>query len=352
MLKLGMLDQSTITEGSGPKEALQATTRLAVEADKLGYSRFWVSEHHSSKALAHSSPEVLIAHLAAHTSRIRLGSGGIMLPHYSAYKVAENFRLLEALYPNRIDLGVGRAPGGRPLSTRALQEGHYHGTDPYPQQIIDLIAYLNDAVPSDHRFAGLSVSPSVDTKPELWLLGSSGGTARLAAQTGASYAFAQFFGTPGGKEATDMYHETFEPSLMSPTPKSLAAITVVCADTQEEAERLASSSDLFFLAMYKGMELPYLPSVQTAQDYPYTPYDRDQIAATRAYRVVGTPDLVKARLLELAEEYRTDELMIVSSIHDFDARLKSVRLVAEAFGLDRAETDHGAASVEKDEVRS
>jgi luciferase family oxidoreductase group 1 len=135
MLKIGMLDQSTITEGSGPREALQATTALAKEADRLGFSRFWVSEHHSSKALAHSSPEVLIAHLAANTSRIRLGSGGIMLPHYSAYKVAENFRLLEALYPNRIDLGVGRAPGGRPLSTRALQEGHYHGADPYPQQI-------------------------------------------------------------------------------------------------------------------------------------------------------------------------------------------------------------------------
>ncbi|NGZ74128.1 LLM class flavin-dependent oxidoreductase [Saccharibacillus alkalitolerans] len=333
MLKLGILDQSTITEGSGPKEALQATTRLAVEADKLGYSRFWVSEHHSSKALAHSSPEVLIAHLAANTSRIRLGSGGIMLPHYSAYKVAENFRLLEALYPGRIDLGVGRAPGGRPLSTRALQEGHYHSADPYPQQIIDLIAYLNDAVPADHRFAGLSVSPSVDTSPQLWLLGSSGGTARLAAQTGASYAFAQFFGTPGGAEATEFYHDNFEPSLMSQVPKSLAAITVVCADTEEEAEQLASSSDLFFLAMYKGMELPYLPSVQTAMDYPYTPYDREQIAATRAYRVVGTPEQVKARLLQLSEEYRTDELMIVSSIHDFDARLKSVRLVAEAFGL-------------------
>lgn len=339
MLKLGILDQSTITEGSGPREALQTTTRLAVEADRLGYNRFWVSEHHSSKALAHSSPEVLIAHLAANTSRIRLGSGGIMLPHYSAYKVAENFRLLEALYPGRIDLGVGRAPGGRPLSTRALQEGQYNSTDPYPQQIVDLIAYLNDAVPADHRFAGLSVSPSVDTVPELWLLGSSGGTARLAAQTGASYAFAQFFGTQGGSEATAFYHDNFEPSLMSPNSKSLAAITVVCADTQEEAEQLASSSDLFFLAMYKGMELPYLPSVKTATEYPYTSYDREQIAATRAYRVVGTPQQVKARLLELAEEYKTDELMIVSSIHDLDARLKSVRLVAEAFGLGSGQSE-------------
>ncbi|KJD44430.1 LLM class flavin-dependent oxidoreductase [Paenibacillus terrae] len=333
MLKLGILDQSHIPEGGTAQDALSHTTALAREADKLGYSRYWVSEHHASKMLAHSSPEVLIAHLAANTSRIRVGSGGIMLPHYSAYKVAENFRLLEALHPGRIDLGLGRAPGGLPLATRALQEGKYQSVEQYPQQILDLIDYFHDSVPADHRFAGLHAAPTISTIPELWLLGSSGESARLAAMMGASYAFAQFFGTPGGVEATARYHDQYQPSILGDKPRSMAAVTVSCAETTEEAEQLASSASLFFLLLMQGKEMTSLPSVKTALSYPYTEFDRERLRQSASWRVVGTPDQCKEQLLRLAEQYRTDELLVVSSIHDFDKRVQSYRLLAKAFDL-------------------
>ncbi|WP_149093740.1 LLM class flavin-dependent oxidoreductase [Paenibacillus terrae] len=333
MLKLGILDQSHIPEGGTAQDALSHTTALAREADKLGYSRYWVSEHHASKMLAHSSPEVLIAHLAANTTRIRVGSGGIMLPHYSAYKVAENFRLLEALHPGRIDLGLGRAPGGLPLATRALQEGKYQSVEQYPQQILDIIDYFHDSVPADHRFAGLHAAPTISTIPELWLLGSSGESARLAAMMGASYAFAQFFGTPGGMEATARYHDQYQPSILGDKPRSMAAVTVSCAETTEEAEQLASSASLFFLLLMQGKEMTSLPSVKTALSYPYTEFDRERLRQSASWRVVGTPDQCKEQLLRLAEQYRTDELLVVSSIHDFDKRVQSYRLLAKAFDL-------------------
>ncbi|ANE46402.1 hypothetical protein SY83_09050 [Paenibacillus swuensis] len=332
-IKLSVLDQSQINEGSTARDTLLETTRLAQEADQLGYTRFWVSEHHASKALAHSSPEVLIAHMAAMTRRIRLGSGGIMLTHYSAYKVAENFRLLEALHPGRIDLGTGRAPGGMPLSTRALQEGKRNEVDLYPRQIKDLHGYLNDALPPEHRFAGLEASPSIPTSPDIWLLGSSMGTARIAAELGASYAYAQFFGVPGSDQAIQDYLTHFKPSAMNAKPHTLAAIMVICADTEEEANRLALSSDLFFLSLEKGRLLDTFPSVQTAADYPYTPYDLEHLNARRHRRVIGTPEQVKARLTEMSELYGTDEFMIVTPVHNFAARVKSYRLVAEVMGL-------------------
>ncbi len=343
MLKLGILDQSHINEGQNAKDALNNTLELAQAADRLGYSRYWMSEHHDFPSLAHSSPEIMISHVAAQTSRIRVGSGGIMLPHYSAYKVAETFKLLEALYPNRIDLGVGRAPGGTPLVNRAMQEGKMpsmQAADRYPQQIVDLIGYLNNATPADHRYAGLTAQPNIDTMPELWLLGSSGGTAELAAMTGASYAFAQFFGTVGGEDAVAHYHENFRPSVMSPTPKSLAAITVACAETEEEAEYLMRSNDLYFLTLRQNRPLPYLPSAQTAADYHYNEMELANIRDSRRFRVVGTPEQVKERLLQFAADYQTDELLIVSAIHDNAARIRSYELLAEAFKLNDATPAH------------
>lgn len=265
MIKLGVLDQVYVNEGSTASEGLAQSTRLAQATDALGYSRFWVSEHHAMRALAFSSPEVLIAHLAAATSRIRVGSGGIMLPHYSAYKVAENFRLLEALHPGRIDLGLGRAPGGLPLATRALQQDKYVDVNKYPQQVLDIIGYLYDAMPAGHQFEALIASPVISTVPEIWLLGSSGESARIAAMIGTSYAFAEFFGTPGGEEATQFYNNNFRPhETLGGGPRSMIATLAICAETEEEADRLARSSDLLFLGIRTGKELPYLPSVQTA----------------------------------------------------------------------------------------
>lgn len=335
-MKIGFLDHVQIGEGKTAAIALAESVRLAQETERLGYGRFWVSEHHGSKALAASSPEVMIAHLAAATSRIRVGSGGIMLTHYSAYKVAENFRLLEALHPGRIDLGLGRAPGGMPIATRALQEGKHYHIDQYPQQIADLTAYLHDALPEGHRFAGLQASPSLPTAPDMWLLGSSGESAMIAARQGLAFAFAQFFGAPGGEEAIRQYKQHFQPSAVNPSPRTMIAVSALCADTEEEAVRLGRSSELFFLQLGKGKELPWFPSEETAARHPYTPYDEAEIRNRRHSRCAGTPEVVREKLLQLKERYGADELMVVTPVHDFEARLRSVRLLAEAFGLTAA----------------
>ncbi|MGG4036384.1 LLM class flavin-dependent oxidoreductase [Paenibacillus cisolokensis] len=334
MIKLGVLDQVYVSEGRTAREGLLESTRLIQAAEELGYSRFWVSEHHAMRAIAFSSPEVLVAHLAAATSRIRVGSGGIMLPHYSAYKVAENFRLLEALHPGRIDLGLGRAPGGMPLSTRALQQDKYVDVNRYPQQVLDIIGYLHEAMPAGHPFEKLLASPSIPTAPEIWLLGSSGESARIAALLGTSYAFAEFFGTPGGEEATKYYLDHFESNqLLEEHPRAMIATLAICAETEEEADRLARSSDLLFLGIRTGRELPFLPSVQTATDYPYTKTELQLVQQNRQRRVIGTPNQVKEGLLRLAEAYNVSEILINSPIHDPQARIRSYELIAEAFGM-------------------
>lgn len=335
MIKLSALDQSPIPEGSTASEALAHTARLAQELEKLRYQRFWVSEHHFTYTLAGTSPEVLISHLGAKTEKIRIGSGGVMLPHYSAYKVAENFRLLEALYPNRIDLGVGRAPGGMPIASRALQEGKISGVDQYPEQLDDLIAYIHDALPENHPFAGLQATPIIPTVPELWLLGSSGESAKLAAQRGAAFAFAHFINGQGtGTEAMQWYQRYFKPSIVGDQPKSMVAIFVVCAETEEEANKVASSLDLSILLIEKGASnRTGVPSVESALAYPYSEYDRYRIEENRNRMIVGNPEQVKQKILQMSKEYNTDEFMLVSIIHDFEAKLKSYQLVAKAFGL-------------------
>jgi luciferase family oxidoreductase group 1 len=334
MIKLGVLDQVFISEGQTASEALQESTRLIQAADAFGYSRFWVSEHHAMPALAFSSPEVLVAHLAAATSRIRVGSGGIMLPHYSAYKVAENFRLLEALHPGRIDLGLGRAPGGMPLATRALQQDKHVDVGKYPQQILDIIGYFYDAMPAGHPFEKLKAAPYTPTAPEIWLLGSSDESARIAAMLGTSYAFAEFFGTPGGEQATQYYNEHFKPQPpLGDQSHSMIATLAICAETEEEANRLATSSDLLFLGIRTGIEMEFLPSVQTAIDYPYREMDLLHIQQIRQRRIIGTPSQVKERLLQMGADYNVGEILINSPIHDEKARVRSYELIAEEFGM-------------------
>lgn len=331
-MKLSVLDHSHVNEGKTVRDALNETVVLAQETERMGYHRFWVSEHHGSQALASSSPEVLIAHIAAHTESIRVGSGGIMLPHYSSYKVAENFKLLEALHPGRIDVGLGRAPGGFPIASRALQEHKRVDIDLYPQQVEDLRDYLNDDHPGNHRFAGLRAFPETEAAPELWLLGSSDGSAKIAAQLGTAYAFAQFFGA-AGDEPLQYYHSYFRPSEHRSKPQSLAAVMVICSDTEEEANLLAKSNELFFLKLLSGQELGFLPSVKTAMEYPYSAMELQMIDQMRSRRFIGTPGQVKESLKRYADRLHLDELMIVSHIHNFDKRIQSYRYVAEAFGI-------------------
>ncbi|MGE7891559.1 LLM class flavin-dependent oxidoreductase [Bacillus cereus] len=333
MIKLSVLDQSPISDGSTAIQAFSHTVTLTQEVEKLGFTRFWVSEHHNSVSLAGSSPEILISHIAAKTDRIRVGSGGVMLPHYSPYKVAENFRVLEALYPNRIDLGVGRAPGGMPIATRALQEGKMVSLDQYPEQIADVAMYIHDQVPENHHYANLKATPVIPTSPEMWMLGSSGESAKIAANNGASFAFAQFINGFGGPEVMRAYQEQYQPSFLGDKPKSIVAIFVICGETNEEAEKIASSLDLSILLLEQGKRTTGTPSIETAQNYSYSAYDLFRIKENRQRMIVGDPSSVKGKIINLSKAYNTDEFMIVTITHQFEHKLNSYRLLANAFNL-------------------
>ncbi len=327
-MKLSVLDQSPIAEGMNPQEALNNTVKLAQHTEKLGFERFWVSEHHDSTSLAGSSPEVLIAHLAQNTEKIRVGSGGVMLPHYSSYKVAENFRLLEGLNPNRIDLGLGRAPGGMPMATMALHDGKPRDVNRYPEQIDDLLGYLTDSLPDAHPYQGLTAAPMIKTMPEVWMLGSSPSSAILAAQKGLPYTFAQFINGEGGPQYSQAYRNNFVPSEYLKEPKNIVAVFAICAETDEEAERVASSIDLSILMIEQGMPSNGTPSPEKAAAYQYTPFEEMRVRENRKRMIVGNPKKVKEKLIALSKQYQTDEIMLVSITYDFQDKLKSFELIA------------------------
>ncbi|WP_128895741.1 LLM class flavin-dependent oxidoreductase [Longirhabdus pacifica] len=333
MIQLSVLDQSPIVSGQTAKQAIGNTVLLAQHTDQLGYHRFWVSEHHQTQGLGGSAPEILVTHLAEKTTSIRIGTGGVMLPHYSAYKVAEVFRLLETMYPNRIDLGVGRAPGGMPLATKALQEGKYGAVDRYPEQVEDLIGYLTDQLPENHRFAGLQAMPITSTAPELWMLGSSNASAIMAASKGTAYSFAQFINGNGGVPYVQQYKEQFRPSAILQEPKVNVGIFVICAETDEEAELIASSLDLGLLLLEQGIRSKGIPDIATAQSYSYSELEKQRVWFNRQRMIVGGIDSVKQQLLQLSDAYGANELIVVTITHDMEHKLNSYRLLAEAFGL-------------------
>ncbi|UUZ81008.1 LLM class flavin-dependent oxidoreductase [Paenibacillus sp. P26] len=320
--------------GENAVMAMRQTLELAKAAEGWGYSRYWVSEHHDTTGLAGSSPEVLISAIGAHTSRIRVGSAGVLLPHYSPYKVAENFRVLEALYPGRIDLGIGRAPGGMPIASQALGYGRpQNREEQFAQQLRDLGGFLRDRLEPGHRFEGLRATPLVDTEPELWSLGSSGYSAERASELGAAFSFAHFINGEGGQEAVRRYRRYFREGPLGREPRVNACVIVVCAETDEEAERLATSIDLRSLFLEQGKFGAALPSPEEAASYPYTEWDRMRIRANRSRMLVGGPDKVKAAMLGFAESYGTEELIVMTIAHEFAARLRSYELLAEIFEL-------------------
>ncbi|MGH7390833.1 MAG: LLM class flavin-dependent oxidoreductase [Candidatus Rokuibacteriota bacterium] len=331
MLALSVLDQSPVRTGSTPAAAVQETLELAEVCDRLGYTRYWLAEHHATPGLAGSCPEVLIGPVAGRTERIRVGSGGVMLQHYSALKVAEQFRMLETLFPGRIDLGIGRAPGSDQRTARALRERE----DWFPQQVADVLAYLRDEdLPAGHPHAGVRATPAAPTAPEPWLLGSTDQSATLAGHFGTAFSFAHFIAGEGGPEAVGAYRRAFQPSPWLAAPRASAAVFVVCADTEAEALRLARSRDLFIVGLYTGRRRPY-PSVEEAEAYPYTPRELAIVEHGRRRTVAGPPADVRARLLAFAGEHDVEELVIVTITHDPKARRRSYELLAEAFELDR-----------------
>ncbi len=326
-IPLSILDQSPIVAGATPAQAVAATIELARRGEELGYARYWLAEHHAMRGLADASPEVLLARLSGETSRIRLGTGGIMLPHYSALKVAESFRMLEALAPGRIDLGIGRAPGGTSLVSAALGSRDVAG---FPEQILDVVGYLDDTVPVTHPLRALTAMPAGRTTPEVWLLGSSDYGALLAAELGLPYTLAHFI-AGDAPDVTRAYRERFIPSRRNLQPRVMIAFGAIVAPTDEEAEALSWPLALWRMRLLRGMSSP-VPSLAETANYPWTPRERFEVERTRRV-IVGSPATVRTKIEALVGEHGADEAMVVTIAPDYASRLRSYELLAEAFAL-------------------
>jgi len=347
-IRLSVLDQSPVPAGETPAQALANSLDLAKHVDALGYTRLWYSEHHAMDLLACTAPEILVARAAAATERIRVGSGGVMLPHYSPYKVAEVFRTLYAMFPGRVDLGIGRAPGGGQLEMHALRrtrQGPF--SDDFPQQLAELRAFLHhERFPAEHPFARLRVAPDAEGAPDVWLLGSSMWSSVMAAQEGLPYAFAHFFSAHGTRQAIEYYVRNFVPGPDRSEPEATIAIGAICAPTQEEAEFLHASVKLLQRrirmddrrpvaapedALRELESLPPLPSTP----WPVTIGSLDQPEEEFPRYVVGTPERVAQELTGIARELEIGELIVNTITHSHEARKRSYTLLAEAMGLKR-----------------
>lgn len=331
-LALSVLDQCPVRVGSTPADAIREAVELARATDRLGYRRYWLAEHHNSQSLACAAPEALIGQVAAATSRIRVGSGGVMLSHYSALKVAEVFRMLETLYPGRIDLGIGRAPGSDRFTAHLLAHGPGRlGVQHYPEQVADLLGYLGRGH-EDERLNGVRAMPLGDTQPEVWLLGSSLGSARFAAYFGCPYSFAHFIQPRDAEAALELYRNEYRPSDSHPEPRASVGVSAMVADTDEEANRQSLSRFLWWIRLTQGQPGPF-PSLEEAEAYDFTEADRAVRRKMRARSLVGAPDAVAARARALAERLGVAELVVLTICPSVEARLRSYELLAGAVGL-------------------
>lgn len=332
-MKLSVLDQSTASNNRPQSAAIRESIDLAQHCDRLGYHRYWVSEHHNSDSIVGTAPEVLIAAIAATTARIRIGSAGVMLPHYSALKVAEQFRVLEGIAPGRIDLGVGRAPGSDRLTSMALNP-YSNAADEFPQQVIDLHAWLAGVpLQEGHPFRAIKAHPMGPTRPELWILGSSDYGAQLAAHFGLPYAFAYFFTDGrGAEQALELYRKNYRPSADHPRPQATICVWALAADTEEEAWRLLKTRELWRIGFERGLRTP-LVSPEEAAAYPYTDADLAVVDRLRKKAFVGTGRQVADKLNELAARLELDELVVVTWTFDTAPRHRSYELLAKEFGL-------------------
>ncbi|WP_433225078.1 LLM class flavin-dependent oxidoreductase [Microtetraspora malaysiensis] len=331
-IPLSILELATVGEGHTPADALRSATELARSAEEWGYHRIWVAEHHGMPGVASSSPAVLIAHLAAATRAIRIGSGGVMLPNHAPLVVAEQFGTLHALHPGRIDLGLGRAPGTDMATANALRRSADIDPDEFPQQVAELTSFLDGAFPGDHPYAKIQAIPRSAGRPPIWLLGSSGFSARLAGLLGLPFAFAHHFSAANTEPALDLYRSSFRPSEVLSEPYALIGVAAVAADTEAEALRQAMPGALSWLRMRRGTP-GLFPSPETAEAYAYTPMETDFVRDRLSNVIHGDADGVRAGLEELRKRTGADELMITTMVHGAEARLRSYRLIAEAYGM-------------------
>jgi len=334
-VKLSVIDQSPVSEGSTPADALHNTIELAQLADRLGYERYWIAEHHGMATLASPAPEILITRVAAETKGIRVGSGGVMLPHYSPMKVAETFRMLHALYPDRIDLGVGRAPGGTGLETFALMRDRKQREvpDDFPNQMMELMAFLNHGFPESHPFSRINLTPSMPGGPEVWLLGSSLWSSAAAAQLGLPYAFAHFIDQRPTRSALEYYRSHFTPSEHLKKPVAIVAMGAICADTDAEAQRIAASSRLLIRRIRSGDSRPVPTPEEALRELGAMPDSETPSTSEFPRYFVGAPEELRDKLIDMASQLHLEELMIVTIVHDHRARMRSYELLAKAFEL-------------------
>ncbi len=329
-MRLSILDQSPIISGQSASRAIAETLRLARRADELGYQRYWLAEHHAIAALADPCPEVLLARLGAETKRIRIGSGGILLPYYSAFRTAEAFRMLEALYPGRVDLGIGRAPGGDMRTARAVGGGHAPDAGRFPEQVWELVGHLDGSLPGEHPFKGARLQPEVAGAPEVWLLGSSDYSGALAAQLGLPFAFAHFINPRGGDAVCRFYRDNFQPSGREKTPRVIVCTFAICGGSDDDAERLAASIDLRRLHMALNIDSA-MPTLEEAAQHHYTADERRYVLGQRSRAVIGGPDKCRREIEEMAGRYGADEVMVLTITGDYESRLRSYELLIEAF---------------------
>lgn len=331
-LKLSVLDQTPIRRGTTAKESLQESIQLARFTDTLGYTRYWLSEHHNILTLAGAAPEVFIARLAAETTNLRFGSGGIMLPNHSALKVAENFRLLEALYPGRIDLGIGRAPGGDRLTASILNPSNTFNPKDYVQQIYDLKGYLAGTGEVGTIHEKVRAIPQIDTEPALWMLTSSGESAYIAAHFGMALSFAQFINPVGGPEALSAYRSQFKPSTQLQKPQTSVGIFMFCSESEEKVHQVQATMDHRFLNIEKG-KTDESPSYESIKETSYSREEQARIQYNRMRMIVGTPDVVEEKLIALVAAFDTEEVVISTFTDQFEDRLNSYALLAEMFEI-------------------
>ncbi|MEC2070438.1 LLM class flavin-dependent oxidoreductase [Alkalihalophilus marmarensis] len=327
-MKLSILDQSPISVGYTPKEALEASVHLAKKAEELGYERYWIAEHHDFPALSCPAPEVMLSYIGAQTKTIRIGAGAILLPHYKPYKVAETFHLLATLFPGRIDLGIGRAPGGSAEASMALSDNYLKGVRELPEALEELLHFIRNDFSSDHLFQKVTASPFPPVAPAPWLLGTSERSAALAAKMGMAYAFGHFMSDKDVKKSIATYQESFQASPELKQPKTILAASVICAETTERAEEVASSYLLWKRQVEAGEGRQGISSIEEAKKYSFNAEEKKRLSQKL---IIGNPDEVSQRLLEFKDMYKVDEVMIVTITHSYRDRIKSYELVADAF---------------------
>lgn len=330
-LTLSVLDQSPIRSGGSATDALNETIELAIQTERLGYYRFWVAEHHGSKSFAGCAPEILISRIAAETQKMRVGSGGVMLPHYSPYKVAETFKILESLYPGRIDLGIGRAPGSDFLAAQALAYGSNIGIEYFHNKLADLQAFLNGTAPMTRGLEKIWVAPDTEFQPELWILGSSHDSAVFASHFGLPYSFAHFISPDQSQACMSHYFNEFK-GKETISPRGSLGVFVLCAETEDKVADLRHCRDIWRLRFEKGDPGP-CPSVEEARSITLSKEDEQRLEDRRRFSVAGTPDQVKTQLEQLAADHQVNELIVVTICYDFQDRLRSYELLAEVFGI-------------------